>query len=177
MGCAAWFRSPQTRWRALRHLRNRARLNVAMLDELDLINRTAELAKTFGIDFYSVISRGSQYRVESMLARLAHTQNLLLVRLQPSMHRVTAGRHIRAKRRLKHICACPADPACKHGCSCPADLPDQRAGGSPARNGGNAASHGARELLLSRPDPRARLPEPLPFDCHSVQPLLLHMPG
>ena len=58
----------------------RAQLNASLLDEIDLINRTAELAKTFGIDWYSVISRGSQYRVESMLARLAHTQNYLLVR-------------------------------------------------------------------------------------------------
>lgn len=70
----------------MRHVRRQARLNVAMLDQLDLINRTAELAKTFGIDFYSVISRGSQYRVESMLARLAHTQNHLLVRPPPIPH-------------------------------------------------------------------------------------------
>lgn len=62
-----------------------------MLDQLDLVNRTAELAKTFGIDFYSVISRGSQYRVESMLARLAHTQNLLLV----SSHSTLAGPPVR----------------------------------------------------------------------------------
>ena len=66
---------------------NRARLNVALLDELDLVNRTAELAKTFGIDWHSVVSRGSQYRVESMLARLAHTQNYLLVRA-PAPHTV-----------------------------------------------------------------------------------------
>lgn len=77
--CAGWFRS-RSQWRALRHLCSRARLDLALLDELDLVNRTAELAKTFGIDWYSVISRGSQYRVESMLARLAHTQNFLLVR-------------------------------------------------------------------------------------------------
>eukprot|EP00892_Ulva_mutabilis_P005116 jgi/Ulvmu1/2977/UM015_0017.1 len=75
---AGWFRGV-ARWRAVRHVRRRARLNAAMLDQLDLVNRTAELAKTFGIDFYSVISRGSQYRVESMLARLAHTQNYLLI--------------------------------------------------------------------------------------------------
>lgn len=80
--CAGWFKGA-SRWRAVRHVRRQARLNVAMLDQLDLINRTAELAKTFGIDFYSVISRGSQYRVESMLARLAHTQNHLLVRPLP----------------------------------------------------------------------------------------------
>lgn len=77
---AAWFHSRRTRWRALRHVHMHARLAVAMLDELHLVGRTAELAKTFGIDWHSVVARGSQYRVESMLARLAHTQNLLLVR-------------------------------------------------------------------------------------------------
>lgn len=43
------------------------------------INRTSELARVFGIDFFSVLSRGSQYRVESMLVRLAHTQNYLAI--------------------------------------------------------------------------------------------------
>lgn len=43
------------------------------------INRTSELARVFGIDFFSVLSRGSQYRVESMLVRLAHTQNYVLI--------------------------------------------------------------------------------------------------
>ncbi len=42
------------------------------------VGRTAELARTFGIDFFAVLFRGSQYRVESMMARLAHTQNYLL---------------------------------------------------------------------------------------------------
>ena len=42
------------------------------------MGRTAELARTFGIDFFAVLFRGSQYRVESMMARLAHTQNYLL---------------------------------------------------------------------------------------------------
>ena len=40
--------------------------------------RTGELARAFGIDFESVLTRGSQYRVEAMMARLAHTQNYLL---------------------------------------------------------------------------------------------------
>uniref|UniRef100_A0A2N9GNH1 DNA polymerase n=1 Tax=Fagus sylvatica TaxID=28930 RepID=A0A2N9GNH1_FAGSY len=44
-----------------------------------MINQTSELARVFGIDFFSVLSRGSQYRVESMLLRLAHTQNYLAI--------------------------------------------------------------------------------------------------
>jgi DNA polymerase zeta len=39
-----------------------------------VVGRTSELARAFGIDFFSVLVRGSQYRVESLMARLAHTQ-------------------------------------------------------------------------------------------------------
>lgn len=42
-----------------------------ILDQLNLIGRTGELASLFGIQFYEVFSRGSQFRVESMMLRLA----------------------------------------------------------------------------------------------------------
>lgn len=67
------------RWRCLQYWLRRTRLNLALLEQLDLIGRTAELARAFGIDFFSVLSRGSQYRVESMMVRLAHTQNYLMM--------------------------------------------------------------------------------------------------
>ena len=57
-----------------------------LLEQLDLVGRTGELARAFGITFYDVITRGSQYRVESLLARLAHSQNYLL--LSPSKEQV-----------------------------------------------------------------------------------------
>jgi DNA polymerase zeta len=50
-----------------------------MMEQLDITGRTGEMARTYGIDFFSVLSRGSQYRVESMMARLAHSQNYLLL--------------------------------------------------------------------------------------------------
>ena len=135
----AWFAwgAAAGRWRCLAHWVGRARLNLALLDQLDLVGRTGEMARAFGIDFYSgaltegeegkgrgvghvgwlhdaklwcesassvaqscmcpparlpvipphtapapvpaVLTRGSQYRVESMMARLAHTQGYLLV--------------------------------------------------------------------------------------------------
>lgn len=56
----------------------RARLSLAMMEQLDITGRTGEMARAFGIDFFSVLTRGSQYRVEAMMARLAHTQNYLL---------------------------------------------------------------------------------------------------
>lgn len=78
---ADWFNGGPGggRWRCLTYLATRARTSLALLDQLDLVGRTGEMARVFGIDFYSVLSRGSQYRVESMMLRLAKTQNYLAI--------------------------------------------------------------------------------------------------
>ncbi|KAL6779570.1 POLZ1 [Auxenochlorella protothecoides x Auxenochlorella symbiontica] len=84
----AWYQAGPGggRWRCLEACLLRARLNLSLLDRLDVVGRTSELARAFGIDFFSVLSRGSQYRVESMMLRLAHTQNFLA--LAPSKEQV-----------------------------------------------------------------------------------------
>uniref|UniRef100_A0A1J3GRC6 DNA polymerase n=1 Tax=Noccaea caerulescens TaxID=107243 RepID=A0A1J3GRC6_NOCCA len=76
-----WFSSGPAgaRYRCIEYVIRRANLNLEIMSQLDMINRTSELARVFGIDFFSVLSRGSQYRVESMLLRLAHTQNYLAI--------------------------------------------------------------------------------------------------
>lgn len=50
-----------------------------MASSLDLVGRSSELARVFGIEFNAVLMRGSQYRVESMMIRMARTQNFLVV--------------------------------------------------------------------------------------------------
>ena len=50
-----------------------------ILDKLDLTGRTAELAKLFGIQFLEVLSRGSQFRVESIMLRLVRAKNMVPV--------------------------------------------------------------------------------------------------
>ncbi|KAK7337781.1 hypothetical protein VNO77_18368 [Canavalia gladiata] len=76
-----WFSSGpgRARYRCIKYVIERAKLNLEILNQLDMVNRTSELARVFGIDFFSVLSRGSQYRVESMFLRLAHTQNYLAI--------------------------------------------------------------------------------------------------
>ncbi|XP_043708383.1 DNA polymerase zeta catalytic subunit isoform X3 [Telopea speciosissima] len=76
-----WFSSgpSRARFRCIEYVIERSKLNLEIMNQLDMINRTSELARVFGIDFFSVLSRGSQYRVESMLLRLAHTQNYLAI--------------------------------------------------------------------------------------------------
>lgn len=85
-----WFLSGpgRARFRCIEHIIDRAKLNLEIMDQLDMINRTSELARVFGIDFFSVHSRGSQYRVESMMLRLAHTQNFLVI--SPSRQQVAS---------------------------------------------------------------------------------------
>ncbi|KAJ6694315.1 hypothetical protein OIU85_005038 [Salix viminalis] len=85
-----WFASGpgRARYRCIEYMIDRAKLNLEIMNQLDMINRTSELARVFGIDFFSVLSRGSQYRVESMFLRLAHTQNYLAI--SPGNHQVAS---------------------------------------------------------------------------------------
>lgn len=46
--------------RALDDRISRARLTFALLSSQNLVQRTSELARLFGIDFFSVLTRGSQ---------------------------------------------------------------------------------------------------------------------
>lgn len=61
--------TPISRWIVVQYYLERVQGTLDILNQLDLIGRTCELAKLFGIQFYEVLSRGSQYRVESMMLR------------------------------------------------------------------------------------------------------------
>lgn len=81
-----WFRNPTQQHNTVRHLWDLASLNLQMIDKLDLLRRTSESARLYGIDFFSVLTRGSQYRVEASLMRSAHRLGYILI--SPSKHRV-----------------------------------------------------------------------------------------
>ncbi|KAJ1904929.1 DNA polymerase zeta, partial [Coemansia sp. IMI 209127] len=66
------------RIRALRHLYHRASAVLRILDKANIVDRTAEFANVLGIDFTSVLTRGSQFRVESLMARIAHPELFIL---------------------------------------------------------------------------------------------------
>lgn len=72
--------------RLLHYYLIRCRYTLALLDTLDLVGRTSELARVFGIKFYAVLDRGSQYRVESLMLRLCKLpqQSLMLTHLSPA---------------------------------------------------------------------------------------------
>jgi DNA polymerase elongation subunit (family B) len=83
-----WFQSPHTRKSTVQYLHLLTVLNLQLLDKVDHIRRTAECARLYGIDYTSVLTRGSQYRVEASLIHLARRHNYLL--LSPSRKAVAS---------------------------------------------------------------------------------------
>ncbi|XP_030201116.1 DNA polymerase zeta catalytic subunit [Gadus morhua] len=67
------------RWKVVDHYVSRLRGSMQLLQQQDIVGRTSELARVFGIQFYHVLTRGSQYRVESMMLRLAKPLNYIAV--------------------------------------------------------------------------------------------------
>lgn len=65
----SWYKHFSTKWIVLEYFLERVNGTMELLDQLDLIGRTSEMAKLIGIQFYEVLSRGSQFRVESMMLR------------------------------------------------------------------------------------------------------------
>ncbi|XP_018415790.1 PREDICTED: DNA polymerase zeta catalytic subunit [Nanorana parkeri] len=74
-----WFdhKSDVYRWRMTEHYMSRVHGTLQLLEHLDLIGRTSELARVFGIQFLHVLTRGSQYRVESVMLRIAKPMNYI----------------------------------------------------------------------------------------------------
>ena len=75
-----WYKSasPQDLSKALEYYLNRVQLDLRILDANELIARTSEQARLLGIDFFSVFSRGSQFKVESLMFRIAKPENFIL---------------------------------------------------------------------------------------------------
>ncbi|KAK7426724.1 DNA polymerase zeta [Neonectria magnoliae] len=77
----AWYKSGKHRDlnRLLRYYQSRTRLDIEILEANELVSRTSEQARLLGVDFFSVFSRGSQFKVESIMFRIAKPENFILV--------------------------------------------------------------------------------------------------
>ncbi|CAM1501679.1 Fc.00g036630.m01.CDS01 [Cosmosporella sp. VM-42] len=77
----SWYKGDKHRelGKLLRYYQNRTRLDIEILESNELIARTSEQARLLGVDFFSVFSRGSQFKVESIMFRIAKPENFLLV--------------------------------------------------------------------------------------------------
>ncbi|OXG52812.1 DNA polymerase zeta subunit [Cryptococcus neoformans] len=84
---ALWkSKSPSHACRVLKYFFQRTVMCMEILDQAEIITKTAEFARVFGVDFASVLTRGSQYKVESFIFRIAKPESFVLV--SPSKQQV-----------------------------------------------------------------------------------------
>ena len=85
-----WYQSsrPRDLAKVLDYLMSRTRMDLEILQANELIPRTSEQARLLGVDFFSVFSRGSQFKVESLMFRIAKPESFVLV--SPSRKQVGA---------------------------------------------------------------------------------------
>jgi DNA polymerase zeta len=83
-----WYRSkiPRDLSKVVEYFVSRVRMDLEILDSNGLVPRTSEQARLLGVDWFSVISRGSQFKVESLMFRIAKPENFILV--SPSRRQV-----------------------------------------------------------------------------------------
>ena len=84
-----WFKAekPNDLAKVLNYYISRVQLDLEILEQNELIPRTSEQARLLGVDFFSVFSRGSQFKVESLMFRIAKPESYLL----PSPSRKQVG--------------------------------------------------------------------------------------
>ncbi len=76
-----WYQSSKSRdvAKVLDYFITRVQINLQILEKNELIPRTSEQARILGVDFFSVFSRGSQFKVESLMFRIAKAEDYMLV--------------------------------------------------------------------------------------------------
>lgn len=76
-----WYKSDKPRdvTKVFNYFVSRVKLDLEIMDANELVSRTSEQARILGIDFFSVFSRGSQFKVESLMFRIAKPENFILI--------------------------------------------------------------------------------------------------
>jgi DNA polymerase zeta len=76
-----WYTSSKPRdvMKVVEYFISRTQMDLEILESSELISRTSEQARLLGVDFFSVFSRGSQFKVESLMFRIAKPENFILI--------------------------------------------------------------------------------------------------
>ncbi|KWU46737.1 DNA/RNA polymerase, partial [Rhodotorula sp. JG-1b] len=85
-----WYTSddPAKVARVFNYYRNRVEMDIEMLDAAEIVDQSCESARVFGVDFHSVRTRGSQFKVESVMFKISKPESFMLL----SPNRVQVGR-------------------------------------------------------------------------------------
>ncbi|SCV68725.1 BQ2448_846 [Microbotryum intermedium] len=84
-----WYTSGNPRYvaKVVEYWRNRVEMDIEMLEAAEIIEQNCESARVFGVDFRSVRTRGSQFKVEAVMIKLAKPESFVLL----SPNRVQVG--------------------------------------------------------------------------------------
>ncbi|KAF3941307.1 hypothetical protein ABW19_dt0201808 [Dactylella cylindrospora] len=76
-----WYQieKPNSLTRVFKYFVSRVRIDLELLEVQELVMRTSEQARLLGVDFFSVFSRGSQFKVESLMFRIAKPECFVLI--------------------------------------------------------------------------------------------------
>lgn len=77
----SWYSSDKPRdvMKVMEYFLSRVQMDLEIIEANELIPRTSEQARVLGVDFFSVFSRGSQFKVESLMFRIAKPENYILI--------------------------------------------------------------------------------------------------
>ena len=83
-----WYKSrnPRDLSKVIEYFLSRVQMDLEILESNELVPRTSEQARLIGVDWFSVISRGSQFKVENIMFRIAKPENFIVV--SPSRRQV-----------------------------------------------------------------------------------------
>jgi DNA polymerase zeta len=83
-----WYlcKNPRHLSKVIEYFVSRVQMDLEILEANELVPRTSEQARLIGVDWFSVISRGSQFKVENIMFRIAKPENFILV--SPSRRQV-----------------------------------------------------------------------------------------
>ncbi|GAV28825.1 hypothetical protein PMKS-002302 [Pichia membranifaciens] len=76
-----WWVSGQGKYLSyvLNYHNSRIKYEMELITKLEIVEKINEQSRLLGIDFYSMIYRGSQFKVECLLVRLAKAENFMLI--------------------------------------------------------------------------------------------------
>ena len=83
-----WYgsKNPRDLSKVIGYFVSRVQMDLEILEANELVPRTSEQARLIGVDWFSVISRGSQFKVENIMFRIAKPENFIVV--SPSRRQV-----------------------------------------------------------------------------------------
>lgn len=82
----SWWQKGQF-YHVSNYLLKRLHSQLDILDTLNIIHRDINMANVYGIDYESIMTRGTQFRVEAILSKISKSMGFVLLSASPEQVR------------------------------------------------------------------------------------------